>query len=145
LKGVSAQKIQKAHIVISKELNTPYPFATNIRTDGKEIWYDHLDELINANGKMQLDIKAVLEPFLHKIEFGENNLAELYFPLDKSRNIVIDPKRQFGQPIINGRNLRIETIRKLREGGETKKNIALLYDLKISEVEDALRYYKRAS
>lgn len=145
LKGVSAQKIQKAHKTISKEINTPYPFATNIRTDGKEIWYDYLDELVNANGKQQLDIKSVLAPFLHKIEFGKNNLAELYFPLDKSKNVVVDPKKQFGQPTINGRNLRIDTIRKLYEGGEAKKNICFLYDLKNSEVEDALRYYKRAS
>ena len=49
-KGVSAQKIQKAHSIISKEIRTPYPFATNIRTDGKKIWYEHLDELVNANG-----------------------------------------------------------------------------------------------
>lgn len=145
LKGVSAQKIQKVHKTISKELNTPYPFATNIRTDGKEIWYDYLDELVNANGKQQLDMKSLLDPFLHKIEFGKNNLAELYFPLDKSKNIVVDPKKQFGQPIINGRSLRIDSIRKLYEGGETKKTICLLYDLKTSEVEDALRYYKRAS
>ena len=145
VKGVSAQKIQRAHKTISKELNTHYPFATNIRTDGKEIWYDYLDELVNANGKQQLDIKSVLEPFLHKIDFGENNLAELYFPLERSRNVVVDPKRQFGQPIISGRNLRIETIRKLYEGGETRKNICQLYELKISQVDDALRYYKRAS
>ena len=144
LKGVSAQKIQKAHNTISKELKTRYPFATNIRTDGKEIWYDYLDELVNANGKQQIDIKSVLDPFLHKIDFGKNNLAELYFPLENSRNVVVDPKRQFGQPIIHGRSLRIETIRKLYEGGETQKNISLLYDLKLSQVDDALRYYKRA-
>jgi uncharacterized protein (DUF433 family) len=145
LKGVSAQKIQKAHKTISNELNTLYPFATNIRTDGREIWYDYLDELINANGKQQLDIKSVLLPFLHKIEFGKDNLAELYFPLEKSKNVVVDPKKQFGQPTINGRSLRIDTIKKLNDGGETKKTICLLYDLKNSEVEDALRYYKRAS
>ena len=145
IKGVSAQKIQKAHKTISKELGTPYPFATNIRTDGREIWYDYLNELVNANGKQQLDLKAVLDPFLHRIDFGINSLAELFYPLDKSKNIVVDPKRQFGQPIIYGRNLRIDTIKKLYEGGESKKNICLLYDLKPSEVNDALRYYKRAS
>lgn len=145
LKGVSAQKIQKAHSIISKELRTSYPFATNISTDGKEIWYEYLDELVSANGKQQLDIKSVLEPFLHRIEFGKNNLAELFFPLDGSRNVVVDPKRQFGQPIIYGRNLRVDTIRKMYEGGESKKNISLLYDLKPSEVDDALSYYKRAS
>ncbi|HTE09840.1 MAG TPA: DUF433 domain-containing protein [Chitinophagaceae bacterium] len=145
LKGISAQKIQKAHKIISRELHTAYPFATNIRTDGKEIWYGYLDELVNANGKQQLDIKAILDPFLHKIEFGKNNLAELYFPLEKSKNVVVDPKKQFGQPVINGSSLRINTIKKLHEGGETKKTICLLYDLKSPEVEDALRYYKRAS
>jgi uncharacterized protein (DUF433 family) len=144
-KGVSSQKIQRAHKIIAQELKTPYPFATNIRTDGKEIWYEYLDELISANGKQQLEIKEILEPFLHKLEFGKNNLAELFFPLDKSKNVVVDPKRQFGQPIIAGRNLRIETIKKLYEGGESKKNICLLYDLKPSAVDDALRYYKRAS
>ena len=143
--GVSSQKVQNAHRIISKELKTKYPFATNIRTDGKEIWYEYLDELINANGKQQMDIKGILEPFLHKIEFGKNNLAELFFPVDKSKNVVVDPKRQFGQPIITGRNLRIETIKKMYEGGESKKNICLLYDLKPSAVDDALRYYKRAS
>jgi uncharacterized protein (DUF433 family) len=145
MKGVSAQKIQKAHKTISKELKTPYPFATNIRTDGREIWYDYLNELISANGKQQLDLKAVLDPFLHRIDFGINSLAELFYPLDKSKNVVVDPKRQFGQPTIVGRNLRIDTIKKLYDGGESKKNISLLYDLKPSEVNDALRYYKRAS
>ncbi len=145
LKKVSSKKIETAHKLISKNLNTPYPFATNIRTDGKEIWYDYLDEIVNTNGKEQIDIKSILEPFLHKIEFGKNNLAELYFPLEKSKNVVIDPKRQFGQPIISGTNLRIETIRKLYNGGETKETISLLYDIKKSKIDDALRYYKRAS
>lgn len=145
LKGVSSQKIQRTHNIISKELKTPYPFATNLQTDGKEIWYEYLDELVNANGKQQLDIKKLLEPFLHKVEFGKNNLAELFFPLEKSRNIVVDPKMQFGQPTINGRNLRIETIRKMYEGGESKRSIGLIYDLKPTEVDDALKYYKRAS
>ena len=71
-------------------------------------------------------------------------MAQLFFPLEKSKNIVVDPQRQFGQPTINGRNLRIDTIKKMYEGGESKKNICLLYDLKPTEVDDALRYYKRA-
>jgi len=144
-KGVSVQRILSAHKTISKELRISYPFATNIRTDGRNIWYDYLDELVNANGKQQLDLKSVLDPFLHKIDFGKNNLAQIFYPLDKSKNVVVDPKRQFGQPIVNGRSLRVETLRMLFAGGESKKNICLLYDLKPSEVDDALKYYKRAS
>ena len=145
LEGVGVSKIEFAHDEISKLLKTPYPFATNIRTDGKNIWYEYLNEIVNANGKEQIDIKVLLDPFLHKIEFGKNNLAELFFPLENSKKIVVDPKRQFGQPIVTGTSLPIRTIHKLYQGGETKKNISLLYEIKISEVEDALRYYKRAS
>jgi len=145
LKGISSQKIQSVHKTISRDLKTIYPFATNIRTDGKEIWYEYLDELIKANGKQQLDLKVLLDPFLHKIEFGKNNLAELFYPLEKSKNVVIDPKRQFGQPTISGSSIQIETIKKLYEGGESKNNICHFYDLKPSQVNDALLYYKRAS
>ena len=144
LQGVGTTKIEFAHNEISKMLKTPYPFATNIHTDGKNVWYDYIDEVVNANGKQQIDMKVLLDPFLHKIKFGENNLAELFFPLENSKKVVVDPKRQFGQPIITGTSLPIRTIHKLHQGGESKKNISLLYDIKLSEVDDALLYYKRA-
>lgn len=144
-KGVSAQQIKKAHCIIAQELKTKYPFAHAISTDGKNIWYDLLGNLIKADGKKQLDLKKILLPFLHKIEFGDNDIAARLFPLPKSKNIVVDPKRQFGQPTISGKNISISTIKKLYDGGETKEYISNLYDLKASQVNDALKYYKRTA
>lgn len=144
-KGLSSQKIQKAHSIISKQLNTPYPFARNVHTDGRQIWFDYLDEIINADGKAQIDIKSILEPLLHKIEFGKNDIAERFFPLSNSKNVVVDPKFQFGQPTVYGRNIRTETILRLFKGGEAKKNISALYDLSSKQVDDAIRYYKRTA
>lgn len=144
--GLSAQQIQKAHIVIAKELNTDFPFATTmISTDGKGIWYEKLENIVKADGKKQFDIKKIITPFLHKIEFDDNQVALRFFPLDKSKNVVVDPKFQFGQPTITGRNIGIATIKKLYDGGESPEVIASLYDLKVKEVSDALLYYKRAS
>jgi uncharacterized protein (DUF433 family) len=142
-RGISSQKIHKIHRTMANDLKTPYPFAGNIRTDGKAIWYEFLDSLIKADGKQQLDCKAIIAPFLEQIDFGADNLAARYFPLKKSRNVVVDPKHQFGQPTVTGRNIRLDVIRKLSEGGETTENICILYDLKASQVEDALQYYKR--
>ena len=34
------QQIFKAHQIIGKDLNTRYPFATRVRTDGKKVWYE---------------------------------------------------------------------------------------------------------
>jgi len=142
-KGVSAQRIQKAHKVISKEVDTLYPFAkAGISTDGKEIWYDHLENLIKADGSTQFDFKQIIEPFLLKIEYDKDLLAEKYYPLGKTHSVVVDPKHQFGQPTIQGTNIKIETLYRLFKGGETKDNLCVLYELKKSQVSDVILYYE---
>jgi uncharacterized protein (DUF433 family) len=144
-RGVKAGEIKKAHDQIAKDLGTHYPFALNVQTDGKTVWYEKLGELIKADGKRQFDMKSILEPFLHKFDFGNSGIAERYFPLDKSKNIVVDPKRQFGQVTISGRNIRADVIYKLHQGGEPIENICTLYDLNASQVKDAIKFYKTAS
>jgi uncharacterized protein (DUF433 family) len=141
-KGVSSQKIQKAHQSIAKELKTKYPFATTkISTDGEKIWYKHLEDIINADGSTQINLKEIIEPFIDKIDFDNNFHAERYYPLGKSHYIVIDPKHQFGRPTVPGTNLRADTIFKLYKGGEKKKNICLLYDIELKQVSDAIAFY----
>ncbi len=142
-KNVSSQKIQKAHSHIAKELKTKYPFATaGISTDGKQIWYEYLEKIINADGSSQINIKEVLEPFLDKIDFGSHLHAERYYPLGKAHSVVVDPKHQFGQPTFLGTNLKTDTIFKLHKGGEEKKNICFQYDISQKQVSDAILYYK---
>jgi uncharacterized protein (DUF433 family) len=142
-RGVSSQKIQKAHHYISKQLNTKYPFAlAGISTDGKKIWYEYLENMINADGTNQIDMKRIIEPFLDKIDFGDNYHAERYFPLGKTHQVVIDPQHQFGQPTLPGTNLKTDTIFKLYRGGETKKSICILYDISQKQVSDAILYYQ---
>lgn len=143
--GISSQMIKKAHQQIAKELGTPYPFARNIRTDGKEIWYDFLEDIVNADGKQQISIKPILLPFLTKIEFNKEDIADKYFPLENSKKIVVDPKYQFGQPTITGTGIKVETLIQLYNGGESQKDIATLYNLKPAQVKDAIAYYKQSA
>jgi uncharacterized protein (DUF433 family) len=145
LKGVPGKTIKRAHDIIASDLNIPYPFAYNLSTDGKAVWYEQLGELIKADGKKQLDLKSLLKPFLHRVDFGETGFAERYFPLNNSKNIVVDPKRQFGQVTVAGKSLRADIIFKLFEGGETIPNICSLYDLEMSQVRDAIRFCKTAA
>lgn len=143
-KSLSSQKIQKYHERLSKELHTFYPFARTIHTDGRSIWYEALGELIKVDGKKQLDMKHILSPFLDKIEFGADGLAEKYFPLNNSRSIVIDPKHQFGSPTISGTNIKAFTINEFYNSGESVDNICNLYAISEKQVLDAIQYYKRA-
>ena len=145
-RGVSSQQIQKVHKELSKDFGTKYPFAhAKFSTDGKEVWYEKLGALVKANGKKQIDIKPIIQPFLKKIEFGANNVAERYFPLSKTKSIVIDPKHQFGQPTIFGTNIKTQSIFSLYKGGESKTTISDLYNISLKKVSDAIEFHKTAA
>jgi len=143
--SVSAQEIKKAHFKIATDLDTLYPFARKIHTDGKKgIWYEYLENLIKADNKKQFSLKPILAPFLSKIEFNGDDIATRYFPTE-AKKIVVDPKLQFGQPTITGTSIKAEIINGFIEGGESKETICKMYNLQIDQVEDAILYFKQSA
>lgn len=154
--GISASKIRQIHEELSVRYNTPYPFAKvrdfsieNRRSkDGftiKKFVYYFDDNLIRLDGRSQLIFKGFIDKFLTKIEFDDENLAARFFPLPESRNVVVDPNHQFGQPIITGTNIKTSTIYNLFAAGERVEFIAELYDLSSNQVIDAINFYKDAA
>lgn len=83
--------------------------------------------------------------FLEKVEFDENKLASKFFPLTDSKNVVVDPKHQFGQPVVAGTNTKTTTLYNLFKAGESVDFIAGLYDLSVEQVKDAIRFYQMAA
>jgi uncharacterized protein (DUF433 family) len=144
--GVSAPKIVKAHHILEKTFQTPYPFATSqILTDGKAVLFSgEVGDIIHADDTLQIAIREILSPFCKKVEFNHNDLAMRFFPMGRNHNVVIDPKRQFGQPIIEGTNILTETIFNLFKGGESVDMISRLYDLTPHQVSDAVDYQNAA-
>jgi uncharacterized protein (DUF433 family) len=147
-KGISAQELNKAHKAMSKELNTRYPFASKeIRCEKRKrknsIWYKDIESLIRVDGKRQHTLE-IIEDFLDRIEFGDNSLAQRFYPLSYSKNVVVDPKHQFGQPVISGTNIKTQTIYNLHKGGESYENISILYDISIQGVKDAISFQQVA-
>jgi uncharacterized protein (DUF433 family) len=154
-KGVSSTEIKKLHSKLSKLLHTKYPFAVaqdyyvehkkNRKGQKRKtfVYYTYLENIIKSDKKDQFSFKFI-EEFLKKIEFDENNLAAKFYPLHESRNVVVDPKRQFGQPIIAGTSIKTETVFGLYNGGETVENISILYDIPIEKVQDAITFQNAA-
>lgn len=144
-KKISAKKIKDFHKMLSKTLQTEYPFASvKISTQGQQIWYEHWDVLMKGDGKQQPVFRTFIEPFLKKIDFGADNLAERFYPLQRSKMVVVDPQHQFGQPTIKGTNIQTAAIYNLYKAGEKKETISELYDISLKQVKDAILYYKRA-
>jgi len=152
-KGLSSTQIRKLHQELSTVLNTKYPFATaqDFFVEGRKskkaikkfVYYKYFESLIKVDKKHQFSLEF-MEKFLEKIEFDDNNLAVRFFPLANSKNIVVDPKHQFGQPVIIGTNIKTQTLFSLYKGGETLEDISSLYNIEIDKVSDAIAFQQAA-
>lgn len=146
-KGISSTEIKKVHNELSKILNTRYPFAMQdfyvdkLTKKKKFVYYKYLESLIKFHPKKQYSFDFIIDEFLDKIEFDENNFAVKLFPLGKDKKVVVDPQHQFGQPTIFGRNVKTRTIYSLYKGGETEEDICILYNLSSDEVQDAINFH----
>jgi uncharacterized protein (DUF433 family) len=103
--GLSPQKVRRAIEYGAEIVSSNYPFASaRFRTDGKTVILHVLDaeqgddRLIDLFKHGQYLMQKVIEPSLKGLEF-EGDIAARWWPLGRAKGIVIDPKRQFGQPI----------------------------------------------
>lgn len=142
--GVAPKEILKSRNVMIKDLKIPYPFASEVLlTNGKKIWYEFKDSIVNADGSKQSDFVEFIQEFASKIEFNSNKIAEKFWPAGKESDVVVNPHNQFGQPILNGTNINAEVIFSMYESGEPLDAIGILYDLTRKQVNDAISFYKK--
>lgn len=147
IQGVSGQSIVKSYEVIRNELSTPFPFAnSSILTDGKKIFYTTDGELIiNADRSKQINFKAIIEQFCHKIDFDKDRLALRYWPLGKEKNIVVDPHHQLGQPTVKNTNILAETLYTMYIAGEKISFISALYNVTEDDVKSSIEFFNKAA
>lgn len=144
--GISAQRILKARESMAKELQTPYPFATNkLLAGGGRIWYDKDGLTIDADGTLQTNLTKIIESFCKKIDFNDQLLAQRLWPRGKESSIVVDPHHQFGVPTINGTNIDAQTIFEMHESGEKIQTISIIYEINEKQINDALNFFSQAA
>jgi uncharacterized protein (DUF433 family) len=144
--GISIQKIRKAAIIASNLLETSHPFAIRkMFIDGKSIFAEiaqkendtSLLDLINE----QFQLGKIIEPLLYKrIDFGNDKYAERWWPLGKKENIVLDPTRNMGQPILNNYNVKTELIYELYKTNHSISEISNWYELDKNAIQAAINF-----
>ena len=144
--GISIQKIRKAAVAACKLLNTEHPFALRkMFTDGKSIFGKiakttddpSLLDLI----KNQYQFGEMVEPFLLEcIDFDKSYYAEKWWPLGKKEDIVLDPSRNMGQPILNKYNVKTELIFNLYKTNHSINEISEWYELDKKAIESAISF-----
>lgn len=147
--GVSLQTIRVASEHARAMFNHPYPFTCKrFKTDGRTIFAAALEETGNEHlldlPKKQFAFAEILEPSLHRgIEFGSDELASHWYPLLRSKAIVLDPLIAFGKPIVTNGSVRTSILYDAFKAEKNKQYVAKLYEVPVSAVEAAIRFEER--
>jgi len=135
--------IRTAVRYVRDELQVEHPLATEeFKTNGVELFVERLGHIINASKEGQLGMKQVLNISLERIEYADGRAARLFPWLrrpDAPKNIVIDPRRAFGRPIIAGTSVPVADIRSRFDAGDSVTDLSRDFDVTTQLIDDALR------
>lgn len=142
--------IRAAVRYLRDELEVEHPLASKrFKTNGVDLFVDHLEQLINVSQEGQLGMRAVLDASLERVEYDQRGRAVRLFPLFKRseapKHVVVDPRRAFGRPILFGTSVPVADIRTRFDAGESVGALAADYNVSRAMIEEALRAAPQAA
>lgn len=152
------QTIRRSLTYVRTELPSSNPaladhplLGHDFRTDGKSLLIKHFGSLVNATRGGQLELEAVLEGHLRRIQHDQHGVPIRLFPfsrggvnLDQPVLIVISPTVAFGRPVIAGTGIPVEEITGRHKAGESISDLADDYERPSQEIEEAIRFSEAA-
>ncbi len=151
--GVPIVRMRPAIDKLREALAAPYPLAsakTWLDVRGREL-LSRIQEQVKLDrplalvvvrtGQQVIDWTQPANSFLMSLEWSGSNGSrhpQLLHPAPDLTDVVIDPLRGFGEPVV--RNVRTEIIGELYRAGESLNSIAKAYELPLRWVDQALRY-----
>ena len=146
--GVGMPTIRLCLKTAAKIAEDSHPFSSaHFRTDGKRLF---LERLSGAGGRDVIDLKTLQHAFPKVIEASfldlefDDEKATRWFPLAKSREVVADPERAFGQPIVDDGGVPTRRIAQAFVAeGRSIVRIARLFEIGKVAVKDALAFEKQ--
>lgn len=145
--GVSLQAIRAASSQAREMFNQAYPFTCKrFQTDGRSVFATVLDETGDETildlAKRQLVFKQVIGPSLYEgIDYADEGKAQRWYPVKRSKAVVLDPQINFGKPTLNAVGIDTSTIyRAYLAEGESIRRVAALYEIKPATAQAAVCY-----
>ena len=141
--GVNWKTMRSAHVRAQNELRTTHPFCSNrISTDGKNILLKQAKEdsdqtLLNLVTQ-QREFSRIVQDFLKELQFSGNDIV--WWPLGKEKQIVIDPRRNFGQPTLAKSGVPAITLARSVRANSSVDIVARWYEVQPEEVRDAVEF-----
>lgn len=141
--GVSWRTMRRAHTNAQSELRTTHPFCSNrIFTDGRSILLrqatEDSDEALVNLATDQKEFSRIVEAFRKELEFSGTDIV--WWPLGKQRQIVLDPKRNFGQPTVTKSGVPAATLARSVKANSSQELVARWYEVYPDEIRDAVEF-----
>lgn len=144
--GVGWRTMRRAHAKAQDELKTTHPFCSNrIATDGKNILLRQAEEdsdeaLVNLVTN-QKEFSRIVQGFLKELEFSGKDI--IWWPLGKERQIVLDPKRNFGQPSAARSGVPTSVLARSVKTNGSVEAVSHWFEVSEGEVRDAVEFEMR--
>lgn len=140
--GVSWPTLRLAHAEAGRLIGNDHPFCTNkFCTDGRRIFAD-MPKLLDEPGlvevlRKQHYFEAIVRPLLVGLEFTPEDMLMRWWPLGAKRQVVLDPARGFGAPIVNREGVPTIVLVQSLEAGNTKEEVRSWYQVSAASLSDA--------
>jgi uncharacterized protein (DUF433 family) len=147
---IGLPRIRRSVEELRIEKPSKFPLADyQLATSGRRIYLEgNGDELVNLTGGGQHAFKAILNPFLKRVERNPKGIAERLFPFTSRQHqqhperapkcVVIDPLVAFGMPVLVNSRISTAFLMSRRKGGASISKLARDYGRSETEIEEAI-------
>lgn len=145
---VKLQQIRQAVAWMRRNLRSARPLIEQvILTDGKDVFVQHLGELINASREGQRAMSEVLDLYLRRIDRDATGLPVRLYPFtrpsahlfESPRIVAIDPRIAFGRPVLATSSAPTGVIAERYQAGESIEDLADDYGETPEHIQEAIR------
>lgn len=144
--GVQLQRVRSALRYMQQQLGMEHPLASRVMlTDGVDLFVERYAQLINVSRAGQLAMGQALSAYLRRVDWSRAGFAIRLYPFTRKRDleepkaVVIDPEVSFGKPVLVGTGIPTSTVAERYKAGESVDELAVDYDIRREQVEEAIR------
>lgn len=144
---ISLQTIREAARRACELFRQDHPFTRKrFSTDGRRIFAEIAGQSSPEPGlldlvKSQYAFHRVLKPTLYKsLEFSEGDEVRLWYPMWPRRQVVVDPERSFGRPLVDQVGVPTEVLAQAVNAEGSVERVARWFDVPVAAVTTAVDF-----
>jgi uncharacterized protein (DUF433 family) len=146
-RGVSWKTLRTTEERARLELGLSHPLSSGrFWTDGRnlllEVAEGARDSAMLNLAKNQLELRRIVQPFLSKLEFADDQ-AIRWWPMGRRRRVVVDPLRSFGQPVVSKEGVPTAVLSRALDVEKSVGRVASWFQVSRTSVKHAAEFEAR--